>query len=564
MAMFPIAGEVSDALARIDAGATPTSLESETLEFKSDHGDPKKTLGDLVNAATCLANGQGGTLIVGVENAVAGPDAFTGTSADLLEVRRYIFDTARPGLTVSVAEHMHLDSRLLVIGVPLSATVHGVGGKVTRRVGRSCLPLAPDQVAALHAEREGRDPSDALSGRSVGEIDPVAVGLVRRYLRQLSGDRVRWAELSGPQLCQTMGVATSDGELRVAGEQLFCASDEEIVSYQHRRSAGSPPDTSHRFNPPLIVAFNGTLEHITARNRWDPLLRPDGQQLELRHYPEDAVREALANAFVHRRLDLTDPIHVEHFDDSLSITSMGPLVTGVTAENILTTPSRPRNRLLARAFRSLGLIEELGTGIARMYRSMLYLGKEPPLFVCTTNSVKVSLMGGPAEMAFARFIPSLDDTSRNDVEVLLVLRHLCNNSSASPSELAPVLQRSPAEAMHTLERMTAARSPLIEPASGSASGTRVRYRLSKGAIAGLTTAVTYRRHSSSEIERAVLAYLVEHGRITNRVVRTLFGVGTPRASVILRDLVSTGLLERTSEATRGPAVEYGPGPLLPF
>lgn len=564
MAMFPIAGEVSDALARIGAGETPTSLESETLEFKSDHGDPKKTLGDLVNAATCLANGQGGTLVVGVENAVAGPDAFTGTSADLLEVRRYIFDTANPGLTVSVAEHIHLDSRLLVIGVPLSATVHAVAGKVTRRVGRSCLPLAPDQVAALHAEREGRDPSDALSGRSVGEIDPVAVGLVRRYLRQLTGDRVRWAELSGPDLCQTMGVATSDGELRVAGEQLFCASDEEIVTYQHRNSAGSPPDTSHRFNPPLIVAFNGTLEHITARNRWDPLLRPDGQQLELRRYPEDAVREALANAFVHRRLDLTDPIHVEHFDDSLSITSMGPLVTGVTAENILTTPSRPRNRLLARAFRSLGLIEELGTGIARMYRSMLYLGKEPPLFACTTNAVKVSLVGGPAEMAFARFVSSLDDLSRNDVEVLLVLRHLCTNSSASPSELAPVLQRSPAEARHTLERMAAASSPLIEPASGPAGGARARYRLSKGAIAGLTTAVTSRRHSSIEIERAVLAYLVEHGRITNQVVRALFGVGTPRASVILRDLVNTGLLERTSEAKRGPAVEYGPGPLLPF
>ena len=554
---------MSDALARIEAGESPQNLESETLEFKSDHGDPKKTLGDLVNAATCLANGLGGTVVVGVENAVAGPDAFTGTTADLLEVRRYIFDTADPGLTVSVAEHTHRDQRLLVIGVPISATVHAVAWKVTRRIGRSCLPLAPVRVAALHAEREGRDPSDALSGRSVEDLDPVAVGLVRRYLRRLTGDRVRWAELSDPELCQTMGVATSDGELRVAGEQLFCASDGEIVSYQHRSSAGSPPDASHRFNPPLIVAFNGTLEHIAARNRWEPLLRPDGQQLELRRYPEDAVREALANAFVHRRLDLTDPIHVEHLDDSLSITSMGPLVTGVTVENILTTPSRPRNRLLARAFRSLGLIEELGTGISRMYRSMLHLGKEPPLFVGTANSVRVSLTGGPAEMAFARLVSSLDDLSRSDVEVLLVLRHLCTNSSASPSELAPVLQRSPAEAAHTLERMAAASSPLIERASGSAGGARARYRLSKGAIAGLTTAVTYRRHSSSEIERAVLAHLVEHGRITNRVVRSLFGVSTPRASVILRELVNTGLLERTSEVSRGPAVVYGPGPLLP-
>ena len=87
---------------------------------------------------------------------------------------------------------------------------------------------------------------------------------------------------------------------------------------------------------------------------------------------------------------------------------------------------------------------------------------------------------------------------------------------------------------------------------------------STGGDCRLTTAVTHRRHSSSEIERAVLAHLVEHGRITNQVVRGLFGVGTPRASVILRELVNAGLVERTSEATRGPAVKYGPGPLIPF
>ena len=337
----------------------------------------------------------------------------------------------------------------------------------------------------------------------------------------------------------------------------------QLVQVHSRSSAGSPPDTSQRFNPPLIVAFNGTLEHIAARNRWDPLLRSDCQQLELRRYPEDAVREALANAFVHRRLNLTDPIHVEHFDDSLSITSMGPLVTGVTVENILTTPSRPRNRLLARAFRSLGLIEELGTGIARMYRSMLHLGKEPPLFACSANSVWVSLIGGPANMAFSRFISSLDELSRNDVEVLLVLRHLCTNSSASPSDVAPVIQRSPTEAARTLERMAPASSPLIEPASGSAGGVRTRYRLSPSATVGLASAVTHRRYSRSESEAAVVAYILKHGRITNRIVWSLFGVGTPRASVILRELVDRGMVERTSDATRGPAVEYGPGPLMP-
>ena len=562
MSPFPVPQEVIKALARIDSGASPHDLESETLEFKSERGDAKKTLRILAEAAACLANARGGTVVLGVNDRPAGPEALSGTDIDPLEARRSIFNRVDPRLTVSVEEYLHNDKRLLLIGVPTGAAVHGVSGRIERRVGRSCLPMPPDHVAALHAEREGRDPSEQSSGRSVGEVDPAAVALARRYLSLLTDERARWAVLSDLELCQAMGVVTSDGKLLVAGEQLFCAPPTELVSYQHRASSGRPPDAVERLAAPLITVFHRTLEHITARNRMEPLLLPGGQQLELWRYPEDVVREALANALVHRRLDLSNPVQVEHFDDALAITSMGPLVSGITVDNILTTPSRPRNRLLARAFRQLGLIEELGTGIARMYRSMLRVGKSPPRFVESANSVRVTIAGGPAGVAFARYVASLDGSIREDVEMLLVLWYLCANSSAASSDVTPMLQRAPTETIGVLERMAKASPTLIEPVSPIARGPRIRYRLSKAASAGLGSAVGYRRHTGSEIEVAVMAYVRLHGRITNRVVRNMFGVGTPRASVILRNLVRSNVLVRTSEATRGPAVEYGPGPLM--
>ena len=422
--------------------------------------------------------------------------------------------------------------------------------------------MPPDQVAALYAEREGQDPSEQSSGRSVDEVDRGAMALARGYLSQFNDDRSRWTALSDLELCQALGLVTSDGALLVAGEQLFCVPQTEFVSYQHRVSTGSPPDAVERLAAPLITVFNRTLEHITARNQVEPLLLSGGQQLQLRRYPEDVVREALANALVHRRLDVSDPVQVEHFDDSLAITSMGPLVSGVTVDNILTTPSRPRNRLLARAFRHLGLMEELGTGIARMYRSMLRVGKSPPRFEELANSVRVTIAGGPAGIAFARYVASLDGSVRDDVEMLLVLRYLCANSSAASSDITPLLQRALPETIGVLERMVKASPPLIEPVSPMARGPRIRYRLSKAASAGLGSAVGYRRHTGSEIEIAVMAHVREHGRITNRVIRNMFGVGTPRASVILRNLVASNILVRTSGATRGPAVKYGPGPLM--
>ena len=562
MSPFPVPDEVISALGHIDGGTSPADLESETLDFKSDRGGSTKTLRRLAQAAACLANGRGGTVVLGVEDDREGSEAFSGTSVDVLRARRYIFENVVPPLTVSVDEYSHHDTRLLIIGVPVGADVHGVAGRITRRVGRSCLPLAPAHVAALHTEREGRDPSEQVTGRSVDELDRSAVDLARRYLGRLTDERARWVSLSDAELSRALGVATPDGELLVAGEQLFCVPRVEVVSYQHRVSAGSPPDASERLAVPLVVAFERTLARIAVRNRWEPLLLPDGQQLQLQRYPEDVIREALANALVHRRLDLSDPVQVEHFDDHLAITSMGPLVGGVTVDNILTTASRPRNRLLARAFRHLGLIEELGTGIARMYRSMLRVGKPPPEFLEAANSVRVSVLGGPAGRDFARFVASMDAPEREDVEVLLVLRYLCMNSSAGVVDIAPQLQRRQTGAARALARMADAPSPLIEPVNASASGHRIRYRLSKAASSGLGSAVEHRRNSSRDVERSVEAYVREHGRITNRIVRNLFGVGTPRASVILRKLVERQVLERTSDAARGPTVEYGPGPLM--
>ncbi|MCY4663132.1 MAG: putative DNA binding domain-containing protein [Acidimicrobiaceae bacterium] len=559
MALIPVPAEVVDALRQIDGGQRPSDLESETMEFKSERGGHRTTLSKMAEAAMCLANSRGGTVVVGVEDAVVGPGAVSGTTIDIHEARRYIFDSLTPGLTVTVAEHHHRGKRLLLVGVPTGATVHAVAGKVARRIGRSCLPLAPDQVAALHDERAGRDPSEGRSGRSVDEVDPAALVLARQHLRQLTDQRVRWADLSTPELCKVMGLATDDGELLIAGEQLFCTGSTEAVIYQHRASVGSPVDASERLAKPLVTAFSRTLEHVAARNGWDPLLLRSGQQLQLQWYPDDVVREALANAFVHRRLDMPDPVHVEHFDDSLSVTSIGSLVSGVTVDNILTAASRPRNRLLARAVRSLGLIEELGTGVGRMYRSMLRLGKPPPSYEATADSVRVSLVGGSADIAFARFVAHLDEPLRDDVEALLVLRRLCEASSTSSADMAPLFQRSVDETASSLKRMSERPSPLIEPLHASASTSRVRYRLSNATSTGLASAVVHRRHTRREIAEKVVAYVSEHGRITNADVRNLFNVGTPRASVILRDLVQRDALVRTSDSSRGPAVEYGPG-----
>lgn len=67
----------------------------------------------------------------------------------------------------------------------------------------------------------------------------------------------------------------------------------------------------------------------------------------------------------------------------------------------------------------------------------------------------------------------------------------------------------------------------------------------------------------SGVDQKIVTVVREVGSITGRVVQTMFDVQPATASRILSDLVDRGVLVKTSKATRGPAVTYGPGPKFP-
>lgn len=83
--------------------------------------------------------------------------------------------------------------------------------------------------------------------------------------------------------------------------------------------------------------------------------------------PPVAVREAIVNAVVHADYAQRGaPIRVSVFDDRLEVENPGLLVPGLTVDDLLQGISKLRNRVIARVFHELGLIEQWGSGIVRM------------------------------------------------------------------------------------------------------------------------------------------------------------------------------------------------------
>jgi ATP-dependent DNA helicase RecG len=149
------------------------------------------------------------------------------------------------------------------------------------------------------------------------------------------------------------------------------------------------------------------------------------------------------------------------------------------------------------------------------------------------------------------------------VDTLLVLSALCQRQSIDAPTLVPLLQKPAASVQVVLERLAQESVAMLEPTRGTIRRRHPRYRLREHAMRVLGTAVRYRRRGTDELDRKIIAHVREYGRITNRTVRNLFDVDVNRSRDILGDLVRRDVLAKTSEASRGPSVEYGPGPTFP-
>jgi ATP-dependent DNA helicase RecG len=290
---------------------------------------------------------------------------------------------------------------------------------------------------------------------------------------------------------------------------------------------------------------------------------PNGQQIHIENFPSLAVREALSNALVHRDYHLSAPIAIEHAPEVFKVSSPGPLVAGVTPHNILTISSRPRNRALAKAARTLGLAEETGRGVDRMYREMIRSGRPLPTIASDFDAVSVVLVGDAPDTNIARFVAGLPEQERDDTDTMIVLFQLCATRTLTALLAAPLLQKTPEEAQAILARLSSDAVGLLERTRQSLQRSAATYRLRGEPLRLLGPAVKYNRRSTTETDRKIIAHVQEYEKITNRTLQNFFDLDVYKARDMIADLVARGLLVRVSAQPRGPGVEWGPGPKFP-
>ena len=108
-------------------------------------------------------------------------------------------------------------------------------------------------------------------------------------------------------------------------------------------------------------------------------------------YPEDAIREVIANALIHQDFTITGagPV-IEIYSDRLEVINPGNSLIDIDR---IIDERRSRNEKLASTMRLLGLCEERGGGLDKAIIQIEQMNLPAPDFHASQNSMRVVLFG---------------------------------------------------------------------------------------------------------------------------------------------------------------------------
>ena len=146
---------------------------------------------------------------------------------------------------------------------------------------------------------------------------------------------------------------------------------------------------SREFKGSIFKQIEETFRYIMLNNCTSSVFK-GLERIDKSDYPEAALREALLNSVVHRDYSYSGSIIININDKQMEFVSIGGLLPGLTADDIRSGISQPRNKNLAEVFHRLKLIEAYGTGIRRTYKLYENCPAQPRIEV-THNTFKMIL-----------------------------------------------------------------------------------------------------------------------------------------------------------------------------
>jgi ATP-dependent DNA helicase RecG len=508
--------------------------ETGSVDFKEQLPKP----GRLQEPCVAFTNHRGGIVVIGVSK--RRPHTVLGTrwDQDAEERVQEAVRSTHPPTRIDVSASWVDGRQVVVLRV---APIHQgwaqtSDGRVLVRSGPTNRALMGMELARFLRERS-TDPVEDETVR-VLTLDDLDKQIVGRYLNARLPGRKQGIASS----LRDLGWVDMRGRVRLAALLMFGKQPQ-----QHNRRFGIDIlrfEGSHEQSPvlrdrkelrgPIPTLVERADRAIYEEMRRDAVVRGLLRE-EVPEYPPVVVREALLNAVAHRDYSARgSTVQVRVYDDALEIESPGTLPGYVTIET-LRESQYSRNERIMEALHHLGLVEEAGQGIDRMFSEMEDALLDPPDFEERDASFVVRLRGTTLFTAEDRLwagqFSALGLSSDAKMALVFVRRH----GSIKNEDLRKLRNLDRDASRNVLQ-------DLVTQGALARIGERGASRYVLGAVARQAHVL-----SSNQQLRVVVHHARRQGSIVNADVRGLLDVDRATARRILNEVVALGMLEPIGE-----------------
>lgn len=378
--------------------------ESKTVEFK------EKLTDSFLKTVSAYANYGSGEILFGVtddgkEIGLENPTEFC------LSVENKINDSIspKPDFSFSVNERTKVVMLAVQEGEDKPYTFRG---KAYKRNDTSTVEV--DKIAYNRLVLEG-------SNKNFEELPSRNQNLHFKTLEHYFFEKVQIDSID-KNILKTLELYSEKDKFNIAADLLSDENDfPGIDIVRFGSSIDEIMDRKTFSNQSVLSQYKNAIEVFRTYYQYEKISGIEREKVEL--VPENAFREAVANAIVHRTWDVNALIRIEMYSDRVEVLSPGGLPSGISENEYLSgRVSILRNPILGSVFFRLRLIEKFGTGVRRI-KSAYKDAIVKPDFSIGENSIQVTL---PVLLAFEKV--SADEQK--------ILDLLAGNMLLSSSELS--------------------------------------------------------------------------------------------------------------------------------
>lgn len=329
-------------------------FESEKTELKQKFTD------GLYKEIVAFANTDGGTIYIGVDddgNSVG----LENVDQEYVKITNGIRDAIRPDVTMFI-RYILEDEAVIRIEVSEGTNkpyyLQSKGIKPTGvfvRQGASSAPATSEQIRKMIKESDGDVYEEMRS-----PIQDLTFCDAERFFTEagveFSKEKYNMLGVTNAKdgMYTNLGLLLSD-QCQHSIKFAFFADDDNTVFRDKREVTGS-----------ILHQLEEALNFIDMYNRKAAQFQGI-KRIEVRDYPEYAIREALLNSIIHRDYSYSGSILIKANKSSIEFITLGGLMPGLSVEDIKLGISQSRNQKLAAIFHRLNFVEAYGTGIQRIF-----------------------------------------------------------------------------------------------------------------------------------------------------------------------------------------------------